>query len=226
MAASRLPNGFLDLSDIPDHLLALTTSNAAESPLLRLPPELREQIFRYASSGNRVLMKHDPDDVKASKPFHAEVFQDGTRRRLTLSHTGMNLALVSRQLYCETVTLPYVHNTFALVLDMRGLDITDFHLFLSLFFKVSMPQQRTAIQALFIRGDATTLVESILALKAQHANVTLPGLRKVIIVPRHRDLSLSTLLEDSSWKKCWEEQVDVEGRKIEMLMLQGGERRA
>ncbi|KAF2437385.1 hypothetical protein P171DRAFT_492133 [Karstenula rhodostoma CBS 690.94] len=46
-----LENGLLDLSETPKHLVEVARSNAIESPLLRLPAEIRNRIFELALSG-------------------------------------------------------------------------------------------------------------------------------------------------------------------------------
>jgi hypothetical protein len=74
-----------------------TRRNARESPLLRLPAELRDEIYKYALCGR--VWDITPD------------YWDDDRPRL---HTSEFLALLetSRQLYNETALLPFALGIF------------------------------------------------------------------------------------------------------------------
>ncbi|KAF2442168.1 hypothetical protein P171DRAFT_487423 [Karstenula rhodostoma CBS 690.94] len=79
------------------------TSNATESPLLKRPVELRENIFKYALVIPRekrawIMCRKEKGVVKATpseQPTHC-----------------VALPRVSRQIYAETVTMFYAQNTF------------------------------------------------------------------------------------------------------------------
>ncbi|KAF2647647.1 hypothetical protein K491DRAFT_763567 [Lophiostoma macrostomum CBS 122681] len=79
----------------PQHLVAISKRNASESPLLRLPSEVRNRIFAFVYSGEKI-MKQKPSDEFA---YH--------RDSDVLAGLPCNLPQICRQLYCETYILPY-----------------------------------------------------------------------------------------------------------------------
>ncbi|KAK6213226.1 hypothetical protein QIS74_09228 [Colletotrichum tabaci] len=87
---------------------ALWDLNRARSPLLRLPPEIREQIYRLLLAARRIHVRHDP----RTSTFHcvalrpaANPWDHGPRHMLS---RGLTLLVrVCRQLYHETELLPY-----------------------------------------------------------------------------------------------------------------------
>lgn len=108
--------------------------NSAESPLLRLPAEIRVMIWRYVLGGNTILMKFKLDEFKKlrletnvsdRKAFmgmkgrfscltfegHVDPFFEKSYRNYTKGFTLLNG--VCRQLYKETALLPYQLNAWA-----------------------------------------------------------------------------------------------------------------
>lgn len=82
------------------NLLRSATLNDAKSPLLRLPAELRNQIYIYA-------IKSRPYEFSIIKP-------NSPNRRARIKHraNGVALAQVCRKLYHETAMLPFILNSF------------------------------------------------------------------------------------------------------------------
>ncbi|KAF2442627.1 hypothetical protein P171DRAFT_497565 [Karstenula rhodostoma CBS 690.94] len=93
---SILDNGMLSLEHTPAHLVHLVQQNA-ESLLLRLPPEIRNKIFRYVLAGLRV-------EVRA---FMAapRLYRVGPSNKCRSPSTNVSLLQVCRQIYNETATL-------------------------------------------------------------------------------------------------------------------------
>ncbi|KAI4701703.1 hypothetical protein J4E81_003443 [Alternaria sp. BMP 2799] len=79
----------------------LTELNSVDSPLLHLPPEIRDMIFTYVFSGEEYLFRKD------------EVLGDALLLSSGRSFTELNMSLllVSRQAHAETALLPYKLNT-------------------------------------------------------------------------------------------------------------------
>ncbi|KAF1997464.1 hypothetical protein P154DRAFT_578885 [Amniculicola lignicola CBS 123094] len=87
----RLPSGFFDVAPSGEYL-SIATKNAAESPLLRLPPEIRNRIFGYAMTYDHFMC--------------ARQTMTGKLDRL------LSLQRVCRQTYAETTLSFFQNNTF------------------------------------------------------------------------------------------------------------------
>jgi hypothetical protein len=88
--------------------------NALESPLLRLPPEVRNVIWTFAVGVDLVFIRQ-----KSKCPLRAKgygVSFDGEMRRFEEDRqlSAFHLPEVCRQIYAETATLAYSTNTFLL----------------------------------------------------------------------------------------------------------------
>jgi hypothetical protein len=86
--------------------------NAIESPLLRLPPEVRNVIWTFAVGVDLVFIRQ-----KSKRPLRAKgygVAFDGQIRRFEDDRqlAAFHLPEVCRQIYAETATLAYSTNTF------------------------------------------------------------------------------------------------------------------
>lgn len=81
-------------------MIRSTIANSKNSPLLRLPTEIRDKIFRYASTAE--------DGIICINFPHA-------RRRLLSGRETIILPRVCRQIYSESATLCYTENTFELL---------------------------------------------------------------------------------------------------------------
>ncbi|KAI4616532.1 hypothetical protein J4E80_005806 [Alternaria sp. BMP 0032] len=90
----RTRDGLVSLRKTPKDLVPIVKSNTQQSPLLRLPAELRNKIFRHGGTREWRHLNSDND-----------VFRS----------TPANIALprVCRQIYSETATLVYSGNLFS-----------------------------------------------------------------------------------------------------------------
>lgn len=82
----------------------------ASFPLLSLPPEIRNYIYRHM-----VLTPH-PLVCRHNSSFYKEVLP-----------TYLDLFVTCRQIFSESGAIFYAENTFKFYLDWPGLSITDFH---------------------------------------------------------------------------------------------------
>lgn len=97
--------------------MASTTLNAVDSPLLRLPAELRNIIFAHVYAGTVYTFDETTKTTARTQPdFMGWVRLLDPKRRVGLS-------LVCRQTHNETILLPYELGTFCfLPLLQEGLD--------------------------------------------------------------------------------------------------------
>ncbi|KAF1970917.1 hypothetical protein BU23DRAFT_556427 [Bimuria novae-zelandiae CBS 107.79] len=123
---------FRDPIKVDSKQAIIWSANQANSPLLRLPRNVRDSIYRYTLGGNTIevsYMTYLNGKVAGGKfvsvPFHkyASSVYYGECNPFTgtisedISHTyGMTmLTLICRQLYLETYVLPYSLNKFYFV---------------------------------------------------------------------------------------------------------------
>ncbi|KAL1603566.1 hypothetical protein SLS60_005154 [Paraconiothyrium brasiliense] len=115
-----LDNGLLDLSETPAHLVEIVRRNATESPLLRLPAEIRNCIFKYALGGDTIEVARTFDcDV----PHHKEskAMPMCPQCRGYFDAVPFPLIQVCRMVYAETAILGYALNTFAFCDGFSGI---------------------------------------------------------------------------------------------------------
>ncbi len=101
--------------------------NQKNSPLLRLPGEIRNRIYEYALGGNTIMIdfetyrttyiKDEPSKVTPVFKYHCTVyneyldpFRGKQPNRVNISSGFGLLTGVCRQMYLETDTLPFKHN--------------------------------------------------------------------------------------------------------------------
>jgi hypothetical protein len=91
-----------------------TLRNAQESPLLRLPSELRNKIYEYALGGLKISLGGRSEDggiwYTFSQPINAGRFVSISKTRPTAP-----LMLTCRQIYTEAELLPFRLNQIELV---------------------------------------------------------------------------------------------------------------
>ncbi|KAF3046619.1 hypothetical protein E8E12_011254 [Didymella heteroderae] len=99
----RLENGMLDVTrKSGKHVKAIKANS--QSPLLRLPPELRNRIWEYTLGGHVFDVTTRGIFKRRKRIFKAKVWG--------LPKNTFALLGVCRQIYAETVLLPYRHNAF------------------------------------------------------------------------------------------------------------------
>jgi hypothetical protein len=132
----HLENGLVSMETPPDYLvetwgwysyarncsadLLRIQKNATDSPLLRLPAEIRNTIFRYAVGGNKIRIRRAVV-YRTSKKWreNSNLLWHGRAdhlddRRFKDQGTAFHLPEVCRQIYAETATLGYATNIFIL----------------------------------------------------------------------------------------------------------------
>ncbi|KAL5121361.1 hypothetical protein ACEQ8H_000829 [Pleosporales sp. CAS-2024a] len=113
----RRRNGLLNTA-IParSDLMAMAVRNSTQSPLLRLPGEIRTKIWQYALGHHRVSMHRVRDGRRYApirlgvsvRPMHAT-----TSLGCSFVCPNFSLARVCRQVYAEAAAFAYSLNTFA-----------------------------------------------------------------------------------------------------------------
>ncbi|OAG21611.1 hypothetical protein CC77DRAFT_817030 [Alternaria alternata] len=116
----HLENGLVSMETTPDYLVETIQKNATDSPLLRLPAEIRNTIFRYAVGGNKIRIRRAVV-YRTSKKWreNSNLLWHGRAdhlddRRFKDQGTAFHLPEVCRQIYAETATLGYATNIFIL----------------------------------------------------------------------------------------------------------------
>ncbi|KAJ8110974.1 hypothetical protein OPT61_g6316 [Boeremia exigua] len=131
----RYKNGLLNLEETPAHLVATVKLNA-ESPLLRLPAEIRNKIWSFACGGQLVelprRMQRD-HTVKKSRTVkggavrfweycrsrNVHVYNESQRSRRIIA--AFHLPEVCRQIYAETALTSYRENVFLYDYDNKSM---------------------------------------------------------------------------------------------------------
>ncbi|KAF2030008.1 hypothetical protein EK21DRAFT_66407 [Setomelanomma holmii] len=99
----RFRSGVLNVT--PKGAEKAQTLNNQNSPLLRLPPELRNKIWRYVLGGNVLRWT-----LVSSSRYSLKYRMAPPPGQIIL---GLDLLRTCRQIYAETALLPYQLNTFA-----------------------------------------------------------------------------------------------------------------
>ncbi|KAF2707470.1 hypothetical protein K504DRAFT_535132 [Pleomassaria siparia CBS 279.74] len=102
-----LKNGLINISKTSEHVAAIAKRNATESPLLRLPGEIRNRIWEYACCGE-VVFSYSFDGGKGKSNRRIEK----TSLENTAAQSAFRIPRICRQIYVETATLPYSLSTF------------------------------------------------------------------------------------------------------------------
>lgn len=159
--------------------------NNESSPLLRLPPEMRNLIFRYALGGKKFLISR-----VGRKEQYLHVTTVGGE-----STNHFSLLRVCRQIYAETVLLPFTLSTFTFS-DSWSPRLTNA---LGAWMQLRLPIERGSVTTIEFRfsgaaGHEAPTVESLRSLRyvidyrLQTLKVPqLPGLKRVQVewhVPR------------------------------------------
>lgn len=97
---------------------SLSSSQKPPPPLLHLPPEIRLIIYEYAVGGNRFELTHRPKHIVLEKRLYSEAVnvRGGVKGVQKIDwkrpYNHLSLALTSRQVYHEVISLLYSCNTF------------------------------------------------------------------------------------------------------------------
>ncbi|KAF2118338.1 hypothetical protein BDV96DRAFT_382848 [Lophiotrema nucula] len=212
-----LDNGMLDPRPRGE-CVEIMQRNVEESFLLRLPAEIRNHIFQYVLGGQKVAI-HSPSyyrphgtEEKGDSDFAISQFKDPyivlERAR---SIRPVEVLVTCRQIYSETVLLPFALNTFSFTSEMEVLDIKH---------KVFEAQLHavTAVQFCAIRGALQNQDGRIKAMSY------LPSLKKVYIniyfEESHTFPELETSSNHSDQASKAVTPADVEATKRNMRTLE------
>ncbi len=166
-----------------------STERNRQSPFLRLPGEIRNQIYEYALSGHVVMIYPGPRNWQFLKLKHfrcssrapgCEKFSPDAWFKLH------SLGLVCRQLHDETKVLPYAYSTF------------QFHGGAPIGYWVSRllsKQQRDAIQHVWFLGNVRGSFEEITEVLNW-----LAGLATLTIHKSHQKQDIEDLIEGRRWR--------------------------
>ncbi|KAL5398192.1 hypothetical protein PMIN06_002992 [Paraphaeosphaeria minitans] len=112
--AEKLKSGLLDVS-IPQnatHLMKLAERNSTQSPLLRLPPEIRNKIWKYTVGGLEINIG-EVGTVFPMKLSYATRPIGANKNLINRPRVEFHLHRVSRQTYFEVAPFIYTMNTFS-----------------------------------------------------------------------------------------------------------------
>ena len=162
-----------------------TTRNSTESPLLRLPGELRNRILGYVVGGHIVVLFDSPRSRPAGAPSGLPLQFRFTACSQTNFHDSygmkrvsqsLTVTLVCRQLYFESAPLLFEINSF----NFRSVQAFE------LFAETLTSRQRSAIKTISISYNyvsTTRLFSTSGELPQIHPRLLLPGLSKVYLAP-------------------------------------------
>ncbi|PSN62963.1 hypothetical protein BS50DRAFT_591190 [Corynespora cassiicola Philippines] len=94
-------DGLVDTNG-PAEYMEIAKKNAIQSPLLRLPVEIRKSISEYTLSGHVIT-------IQSQSGYLHEIHLQPISKRL-----AFGLTKVCRQIYAETASIPYALNRFIL----------------------------------------------------------------------------------------------------------------
>ncbi|KAF2118564.1 hypothetical protein BDV96DRAFT_390469 [Lophiotrema nucula] len=111
-----LENGALNLEETPQYLIELVERNAVQSPLLRIPAEIRNRIFTFAMGGLDVQVRFiwtrvDGNYTRRKLKGRAVDWQNNNQDAVYVQ-PAFHFIEVSRQIYAEFATLAYSANAF------------------------------------------------------------------------------------------------------------------
>ncbi|KAI4684957.1 uncharacterized protein J4E88_004399 [Alternaria novae-zelandiae] len=110
-------NGLLNVETKTGKYLEIARQNQQDSPLLRLPPELRHLIFSHVIGGKTFEILYDRSGPYRS-PIRERLSSKVPKRKfiaknITVAKNTLALLVVCRQIYAETALLPFSSNTFS-----------------------------------------------------------------------------------------------------------------
>ncbi|KAI4681740.1 uncharacterized protein J4E84_007335 [Alternaria hordeiaustralica] len=146
--------GLLKRATTPEESDKIATANQLNSPLLRLPGEIRNHIYTYACRSTTVKHGKRPEVSERSCLF------------------TQTFLLTCKQFYCEAIALLYTHATF----ELSG--------FGGWAANVSLnPKYRNLISSLYMDGGyLTTAIRKAWEFKAGiRAKPDLPGVERVLL---------------------------------------------
>ncbi|KAF2636344.1 hypothetical protein P280DRAFT_522285 [Massarina eburnea CBS 473.64] len=117
-----LPNGLISMEKTPVRLVEIVKRNSLKSPLLRLPAEIRQMIWNFATSGSKlaiIKLYHTHKGYVYCLKTYGQRYQWGYRARMQF-----RLPEVCRQINSEMATLPYSNCIFAFP-NFSGKDFHD-----------------------------------------------------------------------------------------------------
>ena len=171
--------------------------NAVESPLLRLPPEIRNRIFRYAMGGSVILVQsHHPafsSDTwrnTTASAWHGRATHLSADRQHNQG-TAFHLPETCRQIYAETATLGYATNTF--VCHPRPIDLGILRLETPRWYLERRAAQMSAITS--IQAFDYDVWEYLLCNESWTFRSRFPGLEEVFIPSWPRTIRVGRDLE-------------------------------
>ncbi|ORY05074.1 hypothetical protein BCR34DRAFT_572310 [Clohesyomyces aquaticus] len=223
-------SGLLSLKT-PPKWVDIAKRNAVESPLLRIPPEVRSKIYEYVLGGLDVHVettwrrKIDRHGSGSRSRFDADLYFSDPSYRTTssgfpatrsqdIAHPGLpwsrlsDVPRICRQIYAETATLVYSLSTFCVPF---GREILNWH-------EVLLPAQREAIKSITLGFWAYWYLQSG---QQRVLKRLFPGLQRIVVI---RSWGLENMtgfwtserktLELREWMKKWEE----EGLEVSLIM--------
>ncbi|KAF2639451.1 hypothetical protein P280DRAFT_550206 [Massarina eburnea CBS 473.64] len=134
-----IKDGMLSLDKTPDHLVQIVQKNSSDSPLLRLPAELRTKIFDYVTSGSSVTLTMINCVGSNVEPWDTKpCLRSTVPSTYTPFEHDFALARTCRQIYHETSTMLFSNTAF----HVRGPNG------LLVFNRLLLPSQRNAVKTL------------------------------------------------------------------------------
>ncbi|KAF1840370.1 uncharacterized protein K460DRAFT_410962 [Cucurbitaria berberidis CBS 394.84] len=169
-----LENGLVSMEKTPENLVGIVKRNASNSPLLRLPGEIRNHIWALAMGGHYIKI----EEVVYRKTTESLWMKTTYRAPANIEDricppSAFRFPEVCRQIYSETATLGYKLNTF----------VFDHYIsYNSKWMARLLPGQKSAITSVVLES---VMFEGYVAnISVGSLRLTLPNLKR-IEVPRN-----------------------------------------
>ncbi|KAF2001237.1 hypothetical protein P154DRAFT_175031 [Amniculicola lignicola CBS 123094] len=212
----HMENGLLDLSNIPKYLIPIVNRNAIDAPLLGLPRELRDMIWKYFFEDFTFLLHMERVIYHgAYLPLHLMIRRSQGQK--TLTHPAFEIMRTCRQLYSETATLPFVHGTFILSRYPHYEEDTPLE---SQRIQMLLPGQKDAIRTLKQSSEVYPSIMNLLDLEFR-LRQDFVGLKTIIVRKDLPQFCMYKSLWGESWKEKWETYLwEIEGVQTEIKVVE------
>ncbi|KAF2831269.1 hypothetical protein CC86DRAFT_401812 [Ophiobolus disseminans] len=200
----RKNTGLISLLNPTNIVASISESNCLQSPLLRLPAELRNYVFKLVLGGMEILIKSKENRrYKNANPTHYRAIRlmNYTRHRISYG-SPVKILRVSRQIYLQCSTLVYTLNTFDFANPIA----------LKIWYLYRRKAQIDMVHTIKVNDDILFLTKNR-RLELQPLTSMFPNLTTVVMGPYR--------YEDSKWQRGISDEHTMDAWGNEAIVKQG-----